>query len=63
MDRLLPLLLLAACVDTREPTTVCVAYDHVRMVAQADTMTGDSADQQADADEICGAMAIPDPHR
>ena len=44
-------------------TTVCVAYDQLRVVAGADTMTGESADQQEDADEICGVMAIPDPHK
>ena len=51
MRAILPLFLLAACVDAneadRELTTVCGAYDHVRMVARADTMTGESADQQA----------------
>ena len=66
-SRLLPSLLLAACINAneadRELTTVCVAYDQLRVVAKADTMTAESADQQTDADEICGAMAIPTPHK
>lgn len=68
MTRLLPLLLLVACDDVRtqkddDLTRVCIAYDHLRIVARADTMTGQAADQQLQADLVCESAAIPDPHK
>lgn len=65
MTRRLPLL---ACGDVRtqkddDLTRVCLAYDHLRLVARADTMTGDAADQQLEADLVCETAAIPDQHK
>ncbi len=68
MNRLLPLLLLAACGDVRTPkdddlVRVCLAYDNLRTLARVDTMTGDNADQQLQADLVCEYAAVPDPHK
>ena len=59
-------LILSACVDpyreaANELATMCIAYDHLRLVAQADTTTGESAADQHEADRLCESVAIQRP--